>query len=134
MGSVEQIMLAAGGLLLAAIFGSKASSRLGIPALLLFLLLGMLAGSEGPGRIPFEDAHLSQSLGIVALVFILFSGGFATPWESIRPVLWQGISLATLGVIATAAAVACFAKFALGIEWLEAMLLGSVVSSTDAAA
>src|SRR3954451_12046473 len=122
MGHIEQIMLITGGLLLAAILGSKASSRLGIPALLLFLLLGMLAGSEGPGRIPFDDAHLSQSLGIVALVFILFAGRFSPPWKSIRPVLWQGLRLATLGVIVTTAAVACFAKFAFGVQWLEAML------------
>src|SRR5438270_7336962 len=94
----------------------------------------MLAGSEGPGGIPFDDAHLSQSLGIVALVFILFSGGFSTPWTSIRPVLWEGLSLATLGVLVTAAAVGCLARYTLGVQWLEAILLGSVVSSTDAAA
>src|SRR5436853_7221201 len=118
MGSVDQIMLAIGVLLLAAILASKASTRLGVPALLLFLLLGMLAGSEGPGGIPFDDAHLSQSLGIVALVVILFSGGFSTPWTSIRPVLWEGLSLATVGVLVTAAAVGCLARYALGVQWL----------------
>jgi cell volume regulation protein A len=134
MGSIEQILLASGVLLLAAILGSKASSKLGVPALLLFLLLGMLAGSEGPGGIPFDDARLAQSLGVVALIFILFSGGFGTDWSHIRPVLWEGLSLATVGVAITVAAVGCFAKFAFGVGWLEAILLGALVASTDAAA
>src|SRR3981189_1787993 len=105
MTSIEEILLGAGVLLLAAILGSKASSKLGVPALLLFLLLGMLAGSEGPGGIPFDNAQLSQSLGVVALIFILFSGGFGTHWSTIKPVLWEGLSLATLGVAVTVAAV-----------------------------
>ena len=134
MGPIEHTLLASGILLLAAILGSKASSKLGVPALLLFLLLGMLAGSEGPGGIPFSNAQISQSLGIVALIFILFSGGFGTHWSAIKPVLWEGLSLATLGVVFTAAAVGCFAKYALGLGWLEAILVGSLVSSTDAAA
>src|SRR5258708_6067454 len=121
MSSIEEILLGAGVLLLAAILGSKASSKLGVPALLVFLLLGMVAGSEGPGGIPFDNAHLSQSLGVVALIFILFSGGFGTRWASIRPVLWEGLSLATIGVLISAAAVGLFARLAFGVEWLEAL-------------
>jgi potassium/hydrogen antiporter len=74
-------------LLLAGVLASKASSRLGIPALLLFLLTGMLAGTEGIGGIPFDDAHLTQTLGIVALSLILFSGGLETNWPSVSGVL-----------------------------------------------
>jgi len=134
MVSIDHTLLACGVLLLAAILGSKASSKLGVPALLLFLLLGMLAGSEGPGGIPFDNAQLSQSLGVVALIFILFSGGFGTHWSTIKPVFWEGLSLATIGVAVTVAAVGCFARYALGVGWLEAILVGSLVASTDAAA
>src|ERR1041384_8096317 len=102
MTSIEHILFAAAILLLLSILASKASAKLGVPALLLFLVLGMLAGSEGLGGIYFDDAHLSQSLGVVALAFILFAGGLDTEWREIRPRLWQGLSLSTLGVIITA--------------------------------
>jgi potassium/hydrogen antiporter len=116
------------------VISSKASGRLGVPALLVFLLIGMLAGSEGPGGIYFADAQIAQFLGIVALVFILFSGGMDTSWEHVRPVLWKGVSLSTLGVLTTATLVGAFATLVLGFSFLEGMLLGAIVSSTDAAA
>ena len=76
--SIEEILLAASALLFLSVLASKASARLGVPALLLFLGLGMLAGSDGPGGIYFDDARLAQSIGVVALIFILFSGGLDT--------------------------------------------------------
>jgi potassium/hydrogen antiporter len=134
MPSIEQIVIVIGVLLLLAVLASKASSKLGIPALLLFLLMGMVAGSEGPGRIPFDNPHLAQFAGIVALAFILFAGGLDSSWRSLSIVLWQGLSLASIGVILTAVLVGIFAHFLFHLSWLEGLLLGSIVSSTDAAA
>ena len=88
-------------LLLLSIFAWKVSSRLGIPALLLFLGIGMLVGSDGPGGIYFDDALLAQSVGVVALAFILFAGGLETEWQVVRPALWGALSLSTIGVLLT---------------------------------
>ncbi len=121
-------------LLLASILASKASERLGVPALLMFLLVGMLAGSEGPGGIHFDDPYFVRLLGTFALAYILFAGGLDTDWPSVRPVLRSGMVLATLGVFLTAVFVGAFAVLVLGFTWLEGLLLGSVISSTDAAA
>jgi len=131
---IEHLLLGVSTLLLLSVLASKASDRLGVPALLLFLFIGMLAGSEGPGGIEFDYPRLAQSLGVVALTLILFSGGLDTHWRSIRPVLWSGIALSTIGVILTAAFVAWFAASVLNFSVLEGMLLGAIVSSTDAAA
>jgi cell volume regulation protein A len=130
----ERALLVASLLLLLGVIASKASSRLGIPALLLFLGIGMLAGSEGPGGIPFDDPVRTQFLGVVALAFILFAGGLETSRGALKQVLWQGLSLATVGVLITAVLVAAFARLMFGVSWLEGLLLGSIVSSTDAAA
>ena len=132
--SVENILLLGSLLLFLSIISSKTSFKLGIPTLILFLVVGMLAGSDGPGGIFFDDFEIAQLLGVVALNFILFSGGMDTKWESIKPVLWQGVSLATLGVLITAFAVGIFTSYLLGYSLLEGMLLGAIVSSTDAAA
>ena len=132
--SVENILLLGSLLLFLSIISSKTSFKLGIPTLILFLVVGMLAGSDGPGGIFFDDYEIAQLLGVVALNFILFSGGMDTKWESIKPVLWQGVSLATLGVLITAFAVGIFTSYLLGYSLLEGMLLGAIVSSTDAAA
>jgi cell volume regulation protein A len=121
-------------LLLASVLASKASERLGVPALLMFLCVGMLAGSEGPGGIHFDDPHLVRLLGTFALAYILFAGGLDTEWRTVRPVFRSGMILATAGVLLTAAFVAAFAVGVLGFTWLQGLLLGSVVSSTDAAA
>jgi potassium/hydrogen antiporter len=131
---VENLLLIAATLLLLSIIASKASGRLGIPALLLFLIIGMLAGSEGPGKIYFDDPRLTQLVGIVALAYILFDGGLSTEWHVIRPVFSKGIALSTLGVLITAVSVGLFATLVLDFSILEGMLLGSIVSSTDAAA
>jgi cell volume regulation protein A len=131
---LEHILLVASLLLIAGVLVSKISNRLGIPALLLFIGLGMLAGSEGPGGIPYDDPRSAQFLGVVALAFILFAGGLDTDRKSLSRVLWQGLSLATLGVLITSVVVGFVAMTVLKLSWLEGLLLGSIVSSTDAAA
>lgn len=132
--SLESILLGVSILLLLSVLASKASGRFGVPALLLFLLIGMLTGSEGPGGVEFDYPRLVQSIGVVALAFILFAGGLDTDWASVRPVLWHGAALSTLGVVLTAIFVAWFAVCALDFSLREGLLLGSIVSSTDAAA
>jgi cell volume regulation protein A len=132
--AIESILLGASVLLLISIITSRAFAKLGVPSLLLFLAIGMLAGSDGPGGIYFDDPWLAQSLGVVALVFILFAGGLDTNWASIRPVLGQGLALSTFGVFITALLVGIFATLVLGLSQLEGLLLGAIVSSTDAAA
>jgi cell volume regulation protein A len=131
---IDYLLLAVAVLLILSVAASKASGWLGVPALLLFLIIGMLAGSDGPGGVYFDNPWLAQSLGIVALIFILFDGGLQTRWIDIQAVLWRGISLATIGVMMTAAIVGWLASSLLGLPILQAMLLGSIVSSTDAAA
>lgn len=132
--SAENILLLGSLLLFLSIIASKTSFKLGIPTLLLFLVVGMLAGSDGPGGIYFNDPKMAQFLGVVALTFILFSGGLETNWESVKPILWQGVSLSTLGVFITAMAVGLFSSYVLDYTLYEGLLLGAIVSSTDAAA
>ena len=131
---IEYILFVGAGLVLVSIGIAKFSDNLGVPALLLFLGVGILAGSEGPGGIYFDDAGLAQSVGIVALIFILFAGGLDTNWAHVRPVLREGASLATVGVLLTALAVGVFAVVVLDMTLLNGLLLGAVISSTDAAA
>jgi potassium/hydrogen antiporter len=129
------VLLFIGSLLLfLSIFASKSMQRFGVPALIVFLGIGMLAGADGPGGIYFDNPDLAQILGIIALNFILFSGGLDTKWQSVKPVLYQGLSLSTLGVLLTAILTGLFAHAYLGFTLIEGFLLGSIVSSTDAAA
>lgn len=132
--NAEQVILIGSILLIASIVASKTSFKLGIPTLILFMMVGMLAGSEGLGGIYFDDPHVAHILGIIALNFILFSGGMDTKWESVRPILWKGISLSTLGVLLTAAVVGIFVHLVTDFTLIEGLLLGSIVSATDAAA
>ncbi len=134
MPSIENLLFAAGLLLLLSAIISKISDRFGVPALLLFLLIGMLAGSEGIGGIYFNNAFAAKSLGVVALFFILFAGGFDTPLKEIRHVLVPGVVLSTLGVVLTAVVVASATVYWLKFSLAEGLLLGAIVSSTDAAA
>lgn len=128
------LLTAVGVLLLASVLAAaRASGRLGLPFLLLFLLVGMLAGSEGLGNIAFEDYALTFRFGTVALVLILFDGGLNTDLASLRRVLAPATVLATVGVVGTAAALALGAR-AIGLGWPESLLIGAIVSSTDAAA
>jgi potassium/hydrogen antiporter len=126
-------LAAAGGLLLLAGVLSPVSRRLGVPGLLIFLVLGMLAGSEGIGGIPFDDYALAFRLGTIALVLILFDGGLNTAPAALRTAGGRALGLATVGVVLTAAGVAGTAHL-LGFSWPVALVIGSVVSSTDAAA
>src|SRR5690606_13813515 len=96
--SAENILLIGSILLFISIIAGKTSYRFGVPTLLLFLAVGMLAGSEGIGGIYFNNYGVAQFIGIVALNFILFSDGLDTSWTSVKPILWQGISLSTAGV------------------------------------
>jgi cell volume regulation protein A len=128
------ILLATGFLVLASILASRVSSRIGVPALIVFLCIGMLAGSDGPGGIHFDNARMANLVGTLALAFILFSGGLDTNWRIVRPVAARGFILSTFGVAITAGLVGVFAWAALGFNILTAMLLGSIISSTDAAA
>lgn len=130
----ENILLLGSILLFLSIISSKTSFRIGIPTLILFLIIGMLAGSDGPGGIIFNDPQIAQLLGVIALTFILFSGGLDTKWESIKPVVRNGLALSTIGVVLTAALVGLFASYVLGFSLYEGLLLGAIVSSTDAAA
>ncbi|RYZ22293.1 MAG: potassium/proton antiporter [Chitinophagaceae bacterium] len=130
----DNILLIGSMLLLISVLAGKAIRRLGVPTLIFFLLVGIAAGSEGVGGIAFDNAALAQFIGIVALNFILFSGGLDTNWRHIRPVLGKGLSLSTIGVLLTAGTVALFAHFVFGFTLAEGALLGSVVSATDAAA
>ena len=132
--TTENILLIGSILLFISILAGKTSYRFGVPTLLFFLAIGMLAGSDGIGKIQFDDPKLAQFIGIVALNFILFSGGLDTNWESVRPVLWKGLSLSTLGVLITALSVGLFVWQILDFTLLEGILLGAIVSSTDAAA
>ncbi|ASB49346.1 potassium/proton antiporter [Alkalitalea saponilacus] len=131
---IEQLLLVISLLLFISILAGKTSYRLGIPTLLLFLLIGMLAGSEGLGRIPFDDPGTAKAIGIIALNYILFSGGFDTSWKSIRPVIGKGVMLSTFGVVFTALLVALPVWHFTSFSFLESLLLGAIVSSTDAAA
>lgn len=131
--TLDYVLLILPVMLLAAVLSSRVSDRLGVPALLMFMLVGMLAGSEGPGGIHFENYHVARFFGIIALSFIIFSGGLETRWESVRPLLARGVALSTLGVAVTALLLGAFAVFLLDFPPLSAFLLGAIVSSTDAA-
>ena len=132
--TIENIILIGSLLLLISIVAGKTTYRFGIPTLLLFLTIGMLAGSEGIGRIYFDNPQIAQFIGIVSLNFILFSGGLDTNWASVKPVLKEGIALSTLGVLLTAISLGLFVYLITGLELYESLLLGAIVSSTDAAA
>jgi len=134
MVPIETILLWVAVLIFVSAVSSKLSDRFAIPALLLFLVIGMLVGSEGIGKIYFDNAQLAKSIGVVALVFIIFSGGLDTNWRDTKTVLWPGVILSTVGVLLTAIITGFFAMYILKFSFLEGMLLGSIVSSTDAAA
>lgn len=132
--ALEYFLLGIAIMMIVSILSSKASSWIGVPTLLLFLGIGMLAGSEGPGGIDFNNYSLAFMIGSISLIFILFDGGVGTSWNQVRPVLKVGISYSTLGVLFTCLLVAFFCRYALNLPWAESFVLGAVVSSTDAAA
>jgi len=131
---LDYLLISGAILIILSIALAKIFDNLGVPTLILFLTLGMLAGSEGIGGIYFDDANLAQSIGIIALIFILFSGGLDTNRQDIKPVLFQAISLATIGVFISALIVGSIAAYLLNIDLKYGLLLGAIISSTDAAA
>jgi cell volume regulation protein A len=133
-GHDAELILIAGSLLMAGIVGALLAERLRIPGLLLFLGLGMLAGSEGIGGIHFDQPGLARTLGTIALVLIIFEGGLTAGWAEIRPVLGTAASLATLGTAITAVVAGFAAKLIFGFSTLEGMLVGAAVAATDSAA
>jgi potassium/hydrogen antiporter len=132
--SIDVIFIIFSTLVILSILTIKLSNRFGIPSLVLFLAIGMLAGSDGLGILTFDNPSLVRSLGITALVLILFSGGLDTEWSAVRPIVWQGVSLSTIGVLVTALLMGVFVAWIQGFSFLEGLLLGAIVSSTDAAA
>mgnify|MGYP001627976348 FL=1 len=132
--TTENIILIGSVLLFISIIVGKPSYRFGIPTLLLFLTIGMLAGSDGIGGIYFDNPEVAQFIGVVSLNFILFSGGLDTKWPSVKPVLKEGIVLSTLGVFLTALGLGYFVYWITEFTLFESLLLGAIVSSTDAAA
>jgi cell volume regulation protein A len=134
MFAVDRLILLAAVLVIVAIASSKLSSRMGLPVLVLFLLVGMLAGEEGLGGIVFENYELAHGFGTLALAVILFDGGLRTDIRQFRAVMAPALTLASLGVVLTAGIIALTAMAILDLPWIVAFLLASIVSSTDAAA
>lgn len=130
----ELLLFGLGLLLLLTVLAGNLSSRFGLPALIGFLALGMLAGSDGPGGIQFENYPLAQMIGVACLVFILFSGGLDTVWSEVKGGAVPAAVLATLGVVISAGIVAGTAMVLLDFSPLQGFLLGAVIASTDAAA
>ncbi len=118
---------------LSCVIFNRISSKLGIPALLAFIMLGMFFGIDGVIKIKFGDYAFSEQICSIALIFIMFYGGFGTKWQEAKPVAVGSILLSTVGVVLTAGFTGLFCHYVMGFEWLEGMLIGSVLSSTDAA-
>lgn len=130
----NQVILLGGLLALISVLASTLTARLGIPLLLIFLVLGMLAGEDGPGGIHFEDIHATYLIGSLALAVILFNGGLSTDLGSFRVGFWPAFWLATVGVALTAVITGFVATWLLQVDWMTGLLLGAIIGSTDAAA
>ena len=128
----EALLLMGCVILLCTLMG-RYLDRLAVPSLLIFIALGMCFGENGLLRIPFDDYDAANVICSASLIFIMFYGGFGTNLNAARPVVVQSVVLSTLGVAGTAGAVAVFAHLVLGLPWVESFLIGSVISSTDAA-
>lgn len=126
-------LLLAAVIILVCIASSRLSGRLGVPALLIFIVLGMLFGSDGILKIPFDNYNFAEQICSIALIFIMFYGGFGTNWRMAKPVIGKAVALSTLGVVITALLTGLFCYYVVGFSFLESMLVGAVISSTDAA-
>ncbi len=131
---INLVILVGAGLLMLSTFTSLLSRRLGVAILLMFLGIGLLVGTDGPGDIDFDNAPLAYFIGSLAMAVILFDAGFETPWSTWRLAAGPGLMLATLGVLATAGLVGVTAVYLMGVDWITSLLLGAIVASTDAAA
>jgi len=134
LGQANDFLFVASLLVLVSIFAGAASSRFGVPFLLVFLGFGLFAGVDGPGRIYFEDYQLTYTIGSAALAIILFDGGLRTKLSVVRIVIGPALLLSTVGVLITAGVVAIAAHYAIGLAPLPSFLVGAIVGSTDAAA
>lgn len=126
-------LLVATVVILLCVFFNKITSKLGIPMLLAFILLGMFFGSDGIVKIPFSNYKIAEQICSVALIFIMFYGGFGTKWSEAKPIAKKALSLSTIGVLLTAGITGLFCYFVLKFPLLESFLIGAVISSTDAA-
>ena len=120
-------------IIIACVVFNRISNKLGIPMLLAFILLGMFFGSDGIVKIPFDNYLFAEQICSIALIFIMFYGGFGTKWSEAKPVAFMSILLSSVGVILTALITGLFCHYILNIKLLESFLLGAVISSTDAA-
>ena len=127
------VILCVACIIMLCVLAEKFSDKVGMPALIMFMFIGMLFGSDGIFKIPFEDFKLAENVCSVALIFIMFYGGFNTKWQAARTVAGRSIALSTLGVVLTAALTAVCCRWMLNFTWMESILIGSVLSSTDAA-
>ncbi len=134
LDSVSIAILLGAVLVMAGILSSLLALRFGAPLLLVFLFVGIAAGESGPGGLRFDDVRTTYLVGSLALALILFDGGLKTRFQAIRTILAPSVVLATVGVLVTALITAPVAKYGLDIGWAEALLVGAVVASTDAAA
>ena len=134
MDAAHILLLVSTSLILLAVAGAALLRQAGAPLLLMFLGIGMLAGEEGPGQIFFNDYGLAYGFGSLALALILFDGGLGTSLRRLRGVLRPSLTLATAGVLITAGITAAGAHYLFGLGWIESLLMGAIVSSTDAAA
>ena len=134
MESLTPYLIAISALLILSVLVSKGAGRFGVPALSIFLLLGMVVGREGPGGVPFSNYLLAQTLGIIALILILHSGGLGTVLSDVRAVRGSALVLSTVGVVVATGLVGAFSTRFLGLGWRHGLLLGAAVSSTDVAA
>ena len=128
------VLLLVGAILTASVVVALGAAHTGVPVLVAFLGLGMLLGSDGPGGIAFDDAKLAREVGIVGLALILYEGGLQTSWRRLREVAAPAALLSTVGVVVSALVTGLAARALFDLSWLEAILLGAVVASTDAAA
>ncbi len=131
---MDKIILIASIMFLIASVSSKLAGKFGVPTLLIFILVGIFFGSDGIGNIYFDNYYIAQFIGVIALAYILFMGGLSVELNEVRPVFKKGITLATIGVLLTAFILGYIAHFFLDFNLYECLLLGAIVSSTDAAA
>ncbi len=124
---MDQTLILFGMLFLFSVIFSKISDKYGIPALLMFLGIGMLAGSDGIIGLEFDNAKIAEDVGTIALVYILFAGGFNTSYKSIKPIFKTGFILATLGVVISAVITGLFAYYIMQFSILESLLFGAII-------